>query len=218
MSSAIAKKTTASVQHQRFQKTVTAEVLLCAQQGDQAAFAVIYQAYSQAVHTLAFGICGNSHCAEDVLHNTYIKLYSKLPSFEGRAPLGMWIRQIAVNESLMYLRKHKKHKAVVSSDEFDFFEEYSNASSESDCDKRYPSCNENFTEVADNTADMNSLLLKLPEESRLVLWLKEVEGYTHNEIADMMNKTPSYSKSIVSRALQFLRARVSPEKENACHY
>jgi len=56
---------------------------------------------------------------------------------------------------------------------------------------------------------MHGLLNKLPEDMRLVLWLKEVEGYTHNEIAALVNKTPSYSKSVVSRALQFLRTRMT---------
>jgi RNA polymerase sigma-70 factor (ECF subfamily) len=216
MHSATAPKQTTSIQHQRFQKTVDAGVLLRAQNGDQAAYTVLYQTYSQAVHTLAYGICGNRHCAEDVLHNTYIKLIDKLPSFEGRAPLGMWIRQIAVNESLMYLRKHKKHKVVVSSDEFDFFDDYTNAGAQDGLGESFPSCKSNFTDALDDGADMSKLLLKLPEESRMVLWLKEVEGYTHKEIADMMDKTPSYSKSIVARSLQFLRARLTPEKEYAC--
>lgn len=215
MHSATAKKAVTSVQHQRFQRTVSAEVLLGAQNGDQAAYAVLYQTYSHAVHTLAFGICGNRHCAEDILHNTYIKLIDKLPSFEGRAPLGMWIRQIAVNESLMYLRKHKKHKAVVSSDEYDFFDDHTSADADGEVGVAFPSCEPSFTDNWDNCADVNSLLLKLPEESRQVLWLKEVEGYTHIEIADLMNKTPSYSKSIVARALSFLRARTNPEKEHA---
>lgn len=216
MHSATPKKAITSVQHQRFQRTVAAEVLLRAQKGDQAAYTVLYQTYSQAVHTLALGFCGNRHCAEDILHNTYIKLIDKLPTFEGRAPLGMWIRQIAVNESLMYLRKHKKHKVVVSSDEFDFFDDYNNSDAEGALSSAFPSCNVDFTHSLDNCTDINSLLLKLPEESRQVLWLKEVEGYTHNEIAEMMNKTPSYSKSIVARALAFLRTRIHPETEHAC--
>jgi RNA polymerase sigma-70 factor (ECF subfamily) len=128
-----------------------------------------------------------------------------LPSFEGRAPLGMWLRQIAVNESLMYLRKHKKHKAVISSDEYDYIEDYQ----DSQCDQAYPASSIDFTNRLDCQNDMHSLLSKLPEDMRLVLWLKEVEGYTHNEIATLVNKTPSYSKSVVSRALQFLRARMT---------
>lgn len=213
---ATTKQSTTTAQYQRFQRTVAAEVLLRAQKGDQAAYTVLYQLYSKAIYTLALGFCGNRHCAEDILHNTYIKLINKLPSFEGRAPLGMWIRQIAVNESLMYLRKHKKHKVVVSSDEFDFFDDYINSNAENALASAFPSSNVDFTNSLDDCTDINALLLKLPEESRQVLWLKEVEGYTHNEIAEMMNKTPSYSKSIVARALAFLRARINSEKEHAC--
>jgi len=197
--------TNGSVQHQRFQIQVSSEVLKKAIRGDREAHSVLYQTYSNAVYTLAFGICGSQQCAEDVLHNTYIKLLNKLPLFEGRAPLGMWLRQIAVNESLMYLRKHKKHKAVISSDEYDYIEDYQ----DSDCDQAYPASSIDFTKRLDSQSDMHSMLNKLPEDMRLVLWLKEVEGYTHNEIATLVNKTPSYSKSVVSRALQFLRARMT---------
>jgi len=199
--------TNGSVQHQRFQIQVSNEVLKKAIRGDRDAHSVLYQTYSNAVYTLAFGICGSQQCAEDVLHNTYIKLLNKLPSFEGRAPLGMWLRQIAVNESLMYLRKHKKHKAVISSDEYDYIEGYQ------DSDEAYPASAIDFTKQLDSQNDMTCLLNKLPEDMRLVLWLKEVEGYTHNEIATLVNKTPSYSKSVVSRALQFLRARMTQHDE-----
>lgn len=194
-----------SIQHQRFQIQVSDEVLQKAIRGDREAHSVLYQTYSNAVYTLAYGICGNRQCAEDVLHNAYIKLINKLPSFEGRAPLGMWLRQIAVNESLMYLRKHKKHKTAISSDEYDYIEDYQDSQN----DAFYPSSSVDFTCRLDDQADMHSLLNKLPEDMRLVLWLKEVEGYTHTEIAALVNKTPSYSKSVVSRALQFLRARMT---------
>jgi len=194
-----------SIQHQRFQIQVSDKVLRKAIRGDRGAHSVLYQTYSNAVYTLAYGICGNKHCAEDVLHNTYIKLINNLPSFEGRAPLGMWIRQIAVNESLMYLRKHKKHKAVISSDEYHYIDDYQDR----DYDNDYPASSNDFTNRLDDQADMQGLLRKLPEDVRLVLWLKEVEGYTHNEIAALVNKSPSYSKSVVSRALQFLRARMA---------
>jgi len=200
-----------SIQHQRFQQLVSEDVLAQAKHGSQAAHAVLYQTYSKAVYTLALGICNNQQCAEDVLHNTYIKLIDKLPSFEGREPLGMWIRQVAVNESLMYLRKHKKHKAVVSSDEFDFFDQSNDSSS----DANYPSSSQDFTKRLDTQTDIGNLLSKLPEDMRMILWLKEVEGYTHNEIAALVDKTPSYSKSVVSRALQFLRERL-PLSEQSC--
>jgi RNA polymerase sigma-70 factor (ECF subfamily) len=194
-----------SIQYQRFQQVVAEEILQDARNGDASAHGQLYKTYSRAVFTLALGICGSRESAEDVLHNTFIQLINKLPTYEGRAPLGMWLRQIAVNESLMYLRKHKKHNAVVSSDEASFFEE----AERPEGDARYPSSSTDFSQRFGDQRDMNAILNKLPEDMRLILWLKEVEGYTHNEIAKLVDKTPSYSKSVVSRALQFLRSRLT---------
>jgi len=196
---------TPSIQYQRFQQVVADDVLQDARRGDPRAHGQLYKVYSRAVFTLALGMCGTHECAEDVLHNTFIQLINKLPSYEGRAPLGMWLRQIAVNESLMYLRKHKKHNAVVSSDEFSFFEQPQSG----DASERYPSTSGDFSQRLGEAKDMTAMLNKLPEDMRLILWLKEVEGYTHNEIADLVNKTPSYSKSVVSRSLRFLRERLA---------
>jgi len=196
---------TSSIQYQRFQQVVAEDVLNDAKNGDARAHGQLYETYSRAIFTLALGICGSRECAEDVLHNTFIQLINKLPSYEGRAPLGMWLRQIAVNESLMYLRKHKKHNAVVSSDEFDFFEQ----TQESDCSDFYPSSSNDFAQKLSDQKDITTMLNRLPEDMRLILWLKEVEGYTHNEIARLVDKTPSYSKSVVARALQFLRSRLT---------
>ena len=100
--------------------------------------------------------------------------------------------------------RHKKHKVVVSSDEFEFLE---------DCQEfcegqTHSASSHDFVQRLDAQADIQSMLSKLPEDMRMVLWLKEVEGYTHAEIAALVNKTPSYSKSLVSRALKFLRARL----------
>ncbi|GGZ97057.1 hypothetical protein GCM10008090_01650 [Arenicella chitinivorans] len=193
-----------SIQYQRFQQVVADDIVLDAKQGDPRAHGQLYKTYSRAIFTLALGICGSTECAEDVLHNTFIQLINKLPTYEGRAPLGMWLRQIAVNESLMYLRKHKKHNAVMSSDEDGFFEQMQDTGS----DGVYPSSSHDFSQRLTAQSDMTLLLNKLPADMRLILWLKEVEGYTHNEIANLVNKTPSYSKSVVARALQFLRERI----------
>ncbi|RBP52841.1 RNA polymerase sigma factor [Arenicella xantha] len=197
-----------SIQYQRFQQVVAEDVLRDAKRGDSRAHGQLYKTYSRAIFTLALGICGSTECAEDVLHNTFIQLINKLPSYEGRAPLGMWLRQIAVNESLMYLRKHKKHNVVVSSDEFSFFEQVQ----DTDDDQHFPSSSDDFAQRLGDQTDMTTLLNKLPEDMRMILWLKEVEGYTHNEIAGLVDKTPSYSKSVVARALQFLRERI-PQSE-----
>lgn len=198
------QSTIAGQLYQRFQQFVADELVREAQSGSNRAHTEIYSLFSQAVFTLAHGICRNPQCAEDVLHNTFVKLMNKIETFQFQAPFGMWLRQIAVNESLMYLRKQKKHAGTLSTDEFEGLEDF--AIHSSDCQPRVHS------ETAvhrSNQMDLDTVLATLPDHVRTILWLKEVEGYTHQEIADLMGKTPSYSKSITARAYTFLRDRLS---------
>ncbi|MFT5574202.1 MAG: RNA polymerase sigma factor (sigma-70 family) [Cryomorphaceae bacterium] len=199
--------TIATQLYQRFQQFVADDLVKEAQNGSNRAHTEIYGLYSQAVFTLAHGICRNPQCAEDVLHNTFVKLMKKIKTFKFQAPFGMWLRQIAVNESLMYLRQQKKHKLAISSDEFDGFEDLAIENVE-------PTTRAYVDSAAQHThqMDLDTVLAALPDHVRTILWLKEVEGYTHQEIADMMGKTPSYSKSVTARAYIFLRARVGQAK------
>ena len=192
-------------QSQRFQQTVDRETLHNAQLGDMAAHSDLYRMYSQAVFVLARGICRDQQCAEDVLHNTFVQLIGKISTFQNRAPFGMWLRQIAVNESLLYLRKQKKHRSVVSIDEFSLLD------TELDNAENYAVAASNIDLVArhDNHQLLRNMLNELPEHIRLVVWLKEVEGYTHEEIAQLVDKTPSYSKTVVARAYKFLRKKLN---------
>ncbi|NNC99563.1 MAG: sigma-70 family RNA polymerase sigma factor [Gammaproteobacteria bacterium] len=190
-----------SEQHLRFQQPVAKHIVRNAQLGDMLAHSEIYKMFSLAVFTLARGICRNQQCAEDVLHNTFIQLINKISSFENRAPFGMWLRQIAVNESLMYLRKQKKHNSVLSTDEFTFYND-----SQSDCEaSSFASTSKDFAQQHSDQHELSRILSTLPEHVRIVLWLKEAEGYTHEEIAKLVGKTPSYSKTLVARAYKFLR-------------
>jgi len=195
--------TVASQLYQRFQQVIAEDLIRSAQTGDMHAHNEIYNVFSQAVFTLAHGMCRNPQCAEDVLHNTFVKLIHKIATFKFQAPFGMWLRQIAVNESLMHLRKQKKHNLTLSSDEFDMFE----GMDFEQFDSLSRNSSGNDSRHSDQL-DLATVLAALPEQTRNVLWLKEVEGYTHQEIADMMGRTPSYSKSITARAYKFLQQRV----------
>jgi RNA polymerase sigma-70 factor (ECF subfamily) len=195
------------VQQQRFQQLVADDLVRAAQAGDMLAHSQLYKMFSQAVMTLARGFCKNNAAAEDVVHNTFIKLIDKITTFEFRAPFGMWLRQITVTESLMYLRKQKKH-SWVSTDEYAFFDT---------CDETEESlplssgC-EDFVKEQGIKHELSDVLRDLPEHVRLILWLKEIEGYTHNEIAELLGKTPSYSKSVVARSYKVLRDKVQLQR------
>ena len=189
--------------HQRFGQTVADQLVHSAQAGDMAAHSEFYRLYSTAVMSLACGICRDTHAAEDVVHNTFVKVINKIELFQFRAPFGMWLRQIAVNESLMYLRKQKKQNHI-SSDDKSYFESATDTVEGVAFFAQW----EDPAEQQGVQLDLGGVLKQLPEHVRLILWLKEIEGYTHTEIATLVDKSPSYSKSIVARAFTFLKKRM----------
>lgn len=186
-------------QPQRFQQIVADELVHSAQSGCMQAHGELYAMFSPAVLTLARGFCKNQSTAEDIVHNTFVKLIDKVGTFQFRAPFGMWLRQVAVTESLMYLRKQKKHNWV-STDEFPLLDQSVDVADES-------FISDDFIDNHSDKQELSQLLNELPEHVRLILWLKEVEAYTHAEIAEFVGKTPSYSKSVVARTYSQLRAK-----------
>ncbi len=193
-----------TVQYQRFQQEVPEALIHRAQSGDMQAHSELYKMFSQAIYTLANGICRDPQCAEDLLQCVFLKLFDKIGSFGFRAPFGMWLRQIAVNECLMYLRKHKKYANTLSTDEYDFTN-YQETQAVGDS-REGPS---SMAELYSSQHDLAKLLENLPDDVRMVLWLKEIEGYTHDEIAVLVDKSPSYSKSVTHRAFRALAKKVS---------
>ena len=83
--------------------------------GDKKAFAQLVKANSEAIYRLALRMLNDPQDAEDILQETFIKAFHYLPNFEGRSKLSTWLYRIAVNESLMHIRKKKPQ--VTSIDE-----------------------------------------------------------------------------------------------------
>lgn len=74
------------------------------QNGDQAEFAKVVEAYSGYIYRLALKMVNNPQDAEDILQETFIKAYDAFPDFEGRSKISTWLYRIATNEALMFLR------------------------------------------------------------------------------------------------------------------
>lgn len=159
-----------------------------ARKGDIKAREQLYRTYSSPVYTLAYRICASSADAQDVTQDTFIEAFNKLHQYRGDAPFWAWLRRIAVNITLMRLRRDKK-----------LFEPVSNE--------------QGFIEIAvtneqpSNLYDLEQLLSQLSPSARTVVWLHDIEGYTHVEIADLLGKTPSFSKSQLARAYEKLRSK-----------
>src|SRR6185436_7668921 len=100
--------------------TVADDIVQKARCGDEAAQAHIYEVLAPAVHGLIRRIVGNRALAEDLFQDTMMTVLERLGSFRGEAPLGAWVRQVAVTRCLMYLRSpwHRARLALDRSDDY----------------------------------------------------------------------------------------------------
>ena len=164
-------------------------VLAQARSGDPAGFESLYRAFEGPVYTLARRMCRTTEDAEDVLQETFLEVHRSLTRYRGDGSLWGWVRTIAASKALMRLRRNKYRDAD------DLVDDVHPGRSGDDALRM----------------DLEAALERLPATSRSVVWLHDVEGYTHEEIAAMMGKTTSFSKSQLARAHQRLRRWLGEE-------
>jgi RNA polymerase sigma-70 factor (ECF subfamily) len=163
-----------------------------AARGDVRAHEIIYRAYSAPVYTICLRFTRVPSHAEDLLQDTFVEIIRSIASFRGDAPLGSWIRRVAVSKALMFLRSawHRRGQSL-----------------DDDWDDLMPARAASYgvSDEPEHALDLYAALASLPPVSRAVVWLHVVEGFTHKEIAGLMGKTESFSKSQLSRAYSRLR-------------
>lgn len=186
---------------------IDAAIVKRAARGDTKAHEILYRAYSAPVYSVCLRFTRVPAQAEDLLQETFIEVMRSIAGFRGEAPVGMWIRRIAVSKSLMFLRS-AWHKRGQSLD--DDWEEMSHGSIDTRGNDGRGS-----PAQPDQALDLDAALGNLPPVSRAVVWLHDVEGFTHKEIAGLMGKTESFSKSQLSRAYQRLRPMLDAELESS---
>jgi RNA polymerase sigma-70 factor (ECF subfamily) len=171
-----------------------------AARGDAKAHEILYRAFSAPVYSVCLRFTRVPAQAEDLLQETFIEVMRSIPNFRGDAPVGAWIRRVAVSKALMFLRSawHARGQSLDDDWEEIVFE------------GRPESAGSHRQEQA---MDLDAALGDLPPVARAVVWLHDVEGYTHKEIAGLMGKTESFSKSQLSRAYQRLRPMLDAELE-----
>lgn len=166
--------------------------------GDPKAHEIIYRAYCSPVYSLCLRLTRVPAQAEDLLQETFIEVIRSIGAFRGEAALGSWIRRIAVTKALMFLRS-AWHSRGQSLDEN--WDEVTPGRADGLGVTRYP----------DEAMDLDAALANLSPVSRTVVWLHDVEGYTHGEIGQLLGRTASFSKSQLSRAYQRLRPLLDPD-------
>ncbi|HEY3935220.1 MAG TPA: sigma-70 family RNA polymerase sigma factor [Gemmatimonadales bacterium] len=157
--------------------------------GDPVALEALYRAHATAVYNLARRICRTTEDAEDILQETFFEVCRSIRNYRGDGSIWGWIRSVASSKALMRLRRNKYR----DTDEL----------------------NDDLMPARGGSAalrmDLETALQRLTDTARAVVWLHDVEGYTHEEIADQMGKTASFSKSQLARAHARLRVWLGEE-------
>ncbi len=146
--------------------------------GDEDAFEVVYRALATPVMTLATRILQDAGLAQEVVQDTFLDLLQNAQGLREPAALIAWVRQVAVNHCLMRLRSpwHQRRAQTL-----------------------VPELEAPGAGLGESLPDIEHALAKLSPEARAVIWLHDVEGFTHKEIGSLMQRTSSYSKSQLSR-------------------
>lgn len=173
--------------------------------GDREAFARLVDETSAQIYRTVIQILANEQDAEDVLQETYLKALKALPEFEGRSSLSTWLHRIAVNEALMLLRKRKV--PLLSVEESGPF----NSEEESEGMEIVDFCclPENELITGESRRFMDQAIQQLPETLRTVFVLRDLEGFSIQETAEVLKLSESNVKTRLLRARLRLRQELS---------
>ncbi len=157
------------------------------------------------VYNLALKLVSNSDDAENVLQETFLKVFEKLETFKLESSLRTWIYRIAANEALMLLRKRKGE--WISMDD-----EREDDTASRRYDRMLKSLDRNPLELlldAEFKQALGTALAELPASRRIPFVLKDIEGLSLQEVANQLNTTVPAVKSALHRGRTFLRDRLA---------
>jgi RNA polymerase sigma-70 factor, ECF subfamily len=179
-----------------------AQLIARAQRGEEEAFAALFETHKRRVYSLCLRMTGNTAEAEDLTQEAFLQLFRKISTFRGESAFSTWLHRLAVNVVLMHLRK--KGLQQVSLDEMD-------TSQDEPVKRDYGSDDRRLTGSIDRIG-LQKAIADLPPGYRTVFVLHDVEGYEHNEIAEIMDCSVGNSKSQLHKARMKLRERLRQER------
>jgi len=180
-----------------------AEAIRRAQEGDSAAFEFLYQLHGRRVYALCLRMVGNPADAEDLMQEAFLQLFRKIGTFRGESAFSTWLHRMTVNVVLMRLRK----KSLPT----DSLEETLEPDAENSGPKRDVGAPDLRLSGAVDRVNLERSIEKLPPGYRTVFVLHDVQGYEHNEIAEIIGCSVGNSKSQLHKARTRLRELLQEE-------
>ena len=174
-----------------------AEVISKAQQGDSRCFEMLYTRHKRRVFSLCLRMTGNHAEAEDFTQEAFLQLYRKIRTFRGESAFSTWLHRLSVNIVLMHFRK--RNLAAIS------LEELLEPRQGEESPKKELGMKDDVLWGSIERVTLERAIGELPPGYRMIFVLHDVEGYEHNEIAELLGCSPGNSKSQLHKARMKLR-------------
>ncbi|SFS39988.1 RNA polymerase sigma-70 factor, ECF subfamily [Succinivibrio dextrinosolvens] len=173
------------------------------QQGDVSAYNILVIKYQHKVAQIISKFVGNSADVNDVAQEAFIKAYKAINNFRGESSFYTWLYRIVVNAAKTYLESNSKRKnhIDVDSEEFQSIDSQGVLTSRESPDK--------IIESQELQQVILSAMNELPEELRQAIMLREVEGMSYEDMADLLQIPLGTVRSRIFRARQFIEEKMS---------
>jgi len=176
-------------------KLTEAEAIERAKQGDAEAFEFLYNLHKRRVYSLCLRMTTNTAEAEDLTQEAFLQLFRKIGTFRGESAFSTWLHRMAVNVVLMRLRK--KNLPIVPLDD--------SLDTEEEAPKKELGADDQALTGSIDRMELQRSIEALPPGYRSIFVLHDVEGFEHNEIAEMVGCSIGNSKSQLHKARMKLR-------------
>jgi RNA polymerase sigma-70 factor, ECF subfamily len=181
--------------------------------GDQKAFGLLVMKYQRRIERLIGRMVRDTNLIEDIAQETFIRAYRALPQFRGEAQFYTWLYRIAVNTAKKALVDLKRDP-VVSESSLRGGNDDDEETSGMENELTSAETPETVLAAKEIAATVNSAMEALPEELRQAVTLREIEGLSYEEIAEVMNCPIGTVRSRIFRAREAISAKVKPLLEN----
>ena len=184
------------------------ELVIQLQQGNEAAFRKLVDAYEKMVYNTALGIVQNEDDADDITQEVFIQAYQSLTDFKGASKISTWLYRITLGKALDLEKKKKRKKR------FGFVQALFGSSGE----ETVPAVEFDHPGVQlenkENAASLFKALKQLPDNQRIAFTLHKMEGRSYNEVAEIMDTTVTAVESLMARGRTNLKKILSTYYES----
>lgn len=171
--------------------------------GDASAFNELLGAHEKQMYVVCYRMCGNYNDAQDCLQEAMLRVFRALPGFKSQSSFSTWLYRITMNACLDELRRRKTRRNASLDG---LLEEGWSPKSESEAP-------DDQVVRSERAKALHAAIAELPEEMRSAIVLRDIRGFSYEEIADMLNMNIGTIKSRISRGREKLREKIMTNAE-----